>query len=373
MVMNIGPGAGTLVHEVVHPYMEANFPDVPVVVQRRPRLAVRAAEREEGPHRRPAELAAAQPQEARSTRRPLPRDDHAARHHARRVLQRRVRRLCLRALPAPVPPGAGQADRVLREVRRRQEGPRPARPRSRPCSARSSIRSSRSGASGRSPSRATTGDRLGATGVPVVRAQVSSAPYAISAATSAYGRDRAVAAQGMARHDRRHPHDDRELRRPPDAVGARAVGDQGARHRQRSLRLARVGVRVRVPVRDAVRRLVDRPRRCPPRPASLRCSRGRPSPRSMRSYPGSASCSCSASRSASPRVPASPARRRRCSGSCPPADRERGFGVLFTGSSFGAMLDRAARLADLPPRRLADRVPRSPLPSACSGSRCGSG
>jgi hypothetical protein len=29
MVMNIGPGAGTLVHEVVHPYMEANFPEVP--------------------------------------------------------------------------------------------------------------------------------------------------------------------------------------------------------------------------------------------------------------------------------------------------------------------------------------------------------
>jgi hypothetical protein len=29
MVMNIGPGAGTLVHEVVHPYMEANFPSVP--------------------------------------------------------------------------------------------------------------------------------------------------------------------------------------------------------------------------------------------------------------------------------------------------------------------------------------------------------
>lgn len=29
MVMNIGPGAGTLVHEVVHPYMEANFPGVP--------------------------------------------------------------------------------------------------------------------------------------------------------------------------------------------------------------------------------------------------------------------------------------------------------------------------------------------------------
>jgi hypothetical protein len=29
MVMNIGPGAGTLVHEIVHPYMEANFPSVP--------------------------------------------------------------------------------------------------------------------------------------------------------------------------------------------------------------------------------------------------------------------------------------------------------------------------------------------------------
>jgi hypothetical protein len=29
MVMNIGPGAGTLVHEVVHPYMEANFPTGP--------------------------------------------------------------------------------------------------------------------------------------------------------------------------------------------------------------------------------------------------------------------------------------------------------------------------------------------------------
>ncbi|MDQ3368607.1 MAG: hypothetical protein M3680_24530 [Myxococcota bacterium] len=29
MIMNIGPGAGTLSHELVHPYMEANFPDVP--------------------------------------------------------------------------------------------------------------------------------------------------------------------------------------------------------------------------------------------------------------------------------------------------------------------------------------------------------
>jgi hypothetical protein len=29
MVMNIGPGAGTLVHEVVHPYIEANFPGAP--------------------------------------------------------------------------------------------------------------------------------------------------------------------------------------------------------------------------------------------------------------------------------------------------------------------------------------------------------
>lgn len=29
MVMNIGPGAGTLVHEVVHPYIEANFPASP--------------------------------------------------------------------------------------------------------------------------------------------------------------------------------------------------------------------------------------------------------------------------------------------------------------------------------------------------------
>jgi hypothetical protein len=29
LVMNIGPGAGTLTHELVHPYMEANFPNVP--------------------------------------------------------------------------------------------------------------------------------------------------------------------------------------------------------------------------------------------------------------------------------------------------------------------------------------------------------
>jgi hypothetical protein len=29
LVMNIGPGAGTLSHELVHPYLEANFPDVP--------------------------------------------------------------------------------------------------------------------------------------------------------------------------------------------------------------------------------------------------------------------------------------------------------------------------------------------------------
>ncbi len=29
LIMNIGPGAGTLSHELVHPYMEANFPDVP--------------------------------------------------------------------------------------------------------------------------------------------------------------------------------------------------------------------------------------------------------------------------------------------------------------------------------------------------------
>lgn len=29
LVMNIGPGAGTLSHELVHPYIEANFPDAP--------------------------------------------------------------------------------------------------------------------------------------------------------------------------------------------------------------------------------------------------------------------------------------------------------------------------------------------------------
>jgi len=29
MVMNIGPGAGTLTHEIVHPYIEANFPEGP--------------------------------------------------------------------------------------------------------------------------------------------------------------------------------------------------------------------------------------------------------------------------------------------------------------------------------------------------------
>jgi hypothetical protein len=29
MVMNIGPGAGTLTHEIVHPYIEANFPAGP--------------------------------------------------------------------------------------------------------------------------------------------------------------------------------------------------------------------------------------------------------------------------------------------------------------------------------------------------------
>jgi hypothetical protein len=29
LVMNIGPGAGTLSHEIVHPYIEANFPNAP--------------------------------------------------------------------------------------------------------------------------------------------------------------------------------------------------------------------------------------------------------------------------------------------------------------------------------------------------------
>ena len=29
LIMNIGPGAGTLSHELVHPYIEANFPDSP--------------------------------------------------------------------------------------------------------------------------------------------------------------------------------------------------------------------------------------------------------------------------------------------------------------------------------------------------------
>src|SRR5690349_13351280 len=28
LIMNIGPGAGTLSHELVHPFMEANFPNV---------------------------------------------------------------------------------------------------------------------------------------------------------------------------------------------------------------------------------------------------------------------------------------------------------------------------------------------------------
>src|SRR5262249_19130289 len=68
---------------------------------------------------------AAQPP-ARDRRAHAAGDDPAARHHQRAVLQRRLRQLRLRALPAALPPGTGQAHRVLPGVRRRQG--RPDRP-----------------------------------------------------------------------------------------------------------------------------------------------------------------------------------------------------------------------------------------------------
>ncbi len=64
LIMNIGPGAGTLSHELVHPYMEANFPNVPSWFNEGLALALRAAHREGRPHLGPAELAPAEPQEA---------------------------------------------------------------------------------------------------------------------------------------------------------------------------------------------------------------------------------------------------------------------------------------------------------------------
>ena len=33
LIMNISTGGGTLVHEIVHPFMEANFPDVSAMAQ----------------------------------------------------------------------------------------------------------------------------------------------------------------------------------------------------------------------------------------------------------------------------------------------------------------------------------------------------
>jgi hypothetical protein len=57
LVMNIATGGGTLVHEIVHPFMAANFPALPGVVQRGARFAVRAGRRTRGSHRRSAQLA----------------------------------------------------------------------------------------------------------------------------------------------------------------------------------------------------------------------------------------------------------------------------------------------------------------------------
>ena len=41
LVMNIATGGGTLIHEIVHPYIHAELPELPAVVQRRARLALR--------------------------------------------------------------------------------------------------------------------------------------------------------------------------------------------------------------------------------------------------------------------------------------------------------------------------------------------
>ena len=59
LIMNIATGGGTLVHEIVHPFVRANFPQMPGLAQRRPGLALRTMRRTRRPHRRLPELAAA--------------------------------------------------------------------------------------------------------------------------------------------------------------------------------------------------------------------------------------------------------------------------------------------------------------------------
>ena len=39
LIMNISTGGGTLVHEIVHPFMEANFRSLPALAQRRPGIS----------------------------------------------------------------------------------------------------------------------------------------------------------------------------------------------------------------------------------------------------------------------------------------------------------------------------------------------
>ena len=114
LIMNLGPGAGTLSHELVHPYIEANFPDGPSWFNEG-LASLYEQPREKDGHmwgttnwRLPglqgmikAKYSAAQQADV---------DD------ARRVLRGAVRLVRVRTVRLPVPAGPRQADRVLQEL-----------------------------------------------------------------------------------------------------------------------------------------------------------------------------------------------------------------------------------------------------------------
>ena len=96
--MNIGPGAGTLSHELVHPYMEANFPNVPSWFNEG------LASLYERPSEKKGHIVGLPNWRLPNLKKQIKRQDaavdpDAAGDHARRLLRRRLRRLRVRALP----------------------------------------------------------------------------------------------------------------------------------------------------------------------------------------------------------------------------------------------------------------------------------
>ena len=118
LIMNAS-GLGTLSHELVHPYMEANFPNVPSWFNEGLASLYEQPGEQQGPHHRPTSTGGCPNLKKEIKAKTLPKLVEAARAPRRDSSTRpNYDAYALRALPRLLPAGAGEAAGLLQEVSR---------------------------------------------------------------------------------------------------------------------------------------------------------------------------------------------------------------------------------------------------------------